>query len=95
MTFGIKLFTPSGSVRLAETTRLMRILGVATVSVPSGSGLYIVNVGTITGVEWTCTSTTVSGTLTAVGSAFKYDQNNVGFLRSGSAVTHTLYIIGF
>lgn len=95
MTFGIKLFNPSGSVRLAETTRLMRVLGVATVSVPSGSGLYIVSIGAITGVEWTCTSTTVSSTLTSVGSAFKYDANNVGFLRAASTVTHTLYIIGF
>lgn len=95
MTFGVKLFNSSGSVRLAETTRLMRILGVLTVSVPSGSGLYVVSIGEIAGVEWTCTGTTTSGTLTSVSSAFKYDATNVGFLRAGSTLVHTVYVIGF
>lgn len=95
MTFGIKLFNSSGSVRLAETTRLLRILGVATVAVPSGSGLYLVGIGTISGVEWTCVGITVNTTLTSISSAFKYNATTLGFLRTGSTLTHTVYIIGF
>lgn len=99
MSFGISLFTDTGVLRLEETTRLMRVLGVITVTVPSGSGLYLVGIGNIVGTEWTCTGLTSNvstSTLYSVSSAFKYDATTVGFLRApSSTLVHTVYIIGF
>lgn len=95
MSHGIKIFNATGGVRLTDTTRLMRILATLTVSVPSGSGLYLVGIGAISGVEWTCIGTTVNGTLTSMSSAFKYDATTVGFLKTGSTLSHTVYILGF
>lgn len=98
MTVGIRLWRGDGVLRFSETARVIRLLGSAVISVPGGSGLYLVGVGSIAGVEWGVTDTvdsTSAPVLRSTGSVFKWDATTIAMYRNASTRNINVYLFGY
>lgn len=100
MSFGIRINDSQGNVRITDTTRLMRVVAQATLTIPSGSGRYTINVGSIPSVNWygylSKVDTLSDGRLWySYYPAHKVNSTQVAVPLGSAPYVATLFIIGY